>query len=292
MTTEAGHHCGLINNVCIGTNLQYNNDEQCMKAFNNFPISGVNATTPGMNDQGCRQYHAQAAKVVGLTHCQHGGPSGGGVCGYANSSRTSWQILSGITECKTLAQFTNQQAAISAAFASWAQADLNAVVPAGNAGAFTVNPTGNSDTCRLYHMTVATVDQTHCSHGSLLGGGACGDLIANVCLLIATACPTAYATAAECASNTTGIGSLVFAAVPRIGDPNVLTPTTDTLACRVYQAASALAVKKMGGAVTSNCGAVRHDKFFGACVGSIAPAGSGAEMVVPAFAAAFLLFAL
>jgi hypothetical protein len=287
VTTNADPYCTTINAACTGAvNGQYNNQVDCVRSFAAFP-AGNAVDTNAANDQGCRQYHAQAANILGVGHCTHAGPSGGGVCGGTNSSRESWRLMSGV--CGTIPFFTNQQAAITAAFNNWAPADFRLVVP-NVSTAFTTGSAGNTDLCRIYHLTVATQDPTHCNHGSLLGGNNCGLITDNICNMIKVACPLAYPVATDC---TAAFGAMLLA--NKTGDANALTAADDSVACRVYQAGLALATKKLMGSTFANCGAVRTDKFFNtsATVGCLpGPAGaaptSGVAVVGPALAGALM----
>jgi hypothetical protein len=297
VSTNADQYCVTINSACTAAAFkQYNNHMDCVLSFGLFP-DGTAVDTNAANDRGCRQYHAQAANILGTGHCAHAGPSGGGVCGGTNSSRKSWEIMSGV--CNTFSvggvmPFSNQQAAITSAFGTWAPADFRTVVPNGTAGTYTTGNTGNTDLCRIYHGTVATQAPSHCNHASLLGGDNCGAIAANICLLIQTGCPTLYTGTTAMADCAAGFGALLLA--NKTGDPNSLVGTDDSVACRVYHGALALAKKQVSVmAASGDCTAARHDKYFNSttagCLAGptiVAAPTSGAVVFAPALAGALV----
>jgi hypothetical protein len=268
IATGTDHYCDLLDGACAPPNRQYNTLADCRDSFTTFNDSTV-VSTGSANNRGNRQYHAQAVVALNvLAHCQHAGPSGGGVIG---TPHDSWRILANIQACKT-ANLTLTSNSVNQIFAAWSPADLNTSVPAGNAGSYNVGSSGNTALCRLYHMTVATNALTHCSHGDLfgtdvnMGTGAvttvCGTSLAdNACLVVQTACGTrAFATTAAC---TTAIGALLTNATT-IGMPG--DTTMNTFACRMYHAGVGMAAKAGGAAtmnlLTSSCNAV---KSVGGC---------------------------
>jgi hypothetical protein len=272
-------------NVSVPTpRIQYNNWAQCIASFNTFTNGNVDPAN-GANDKGCRQYHTNAGLAVGLVHCHHGGPSGGMVCGGANSSRPAWQTLVGVSNCNTAAYAYIKQS-IDAAFANWATADLLAIVPVGaDLATFSTGSSGDTDTCRLYHMTVASVDATHCDHGSIIGGGACGVPHTVVCRVFQTACgTTAFASQTVCEA------AMVGYFPNKTGTPTATATNNDDVACRMYQAGVALAKRKAS--ATANVAAE--------CNGLKAPGGSicgkakssAAVVAVSVFALLPTLFAL
>jgi len=93
--------------------------------------------------------------------------------------------------------------------------------------------TKNTQACRIYHLGVASKDITHCSHGAISGGGACGDYAPNVCGFIGSICGFGsaahqFADQATCQTALTGLTA---------------GPTTDTanntFECRFYHASVA-----------------------------------------------------
>jgi hypothetical protein len=287
VSTNSAHYCMLHATVCnVSTptpRIQYNNWAQCTASFATFVNGNVDPNN-GANDKGCRQYHTNAGMAVGLVHCHHGGPSGGTVCGGANSSRSAWQSLAGVTNCAT-ATYGYIKASIDAAFANWNAADLLAIVPMGSdLASFSTGSSGDTDTCRLYHLTVASTDATHCDHGSILGGGACGNPVTVACRVFQTACgTTAFASQTACETQIAGYFP------NKTGTPSTGATTNDDIACRMYQAGVALAKRKSGAAVATECNGL---KAPGATVCKGTAKSSAAVVAVSVFALLPTLFAL
>jgi hypothetical protein len=259
VSTDVEHHCNTIQTACTGGFAQYNDKAQCTASFTAFP-DGTAQASNAANDRGCRQYHAQAAASgVGNEHCFHGGPSGLRVCGGGNGTRDSWRILTGVANCQIAANNgTWVKASVDAAFNNWARADVDAVIPASTAN-YTVAAAGDTEFCRLYHLTVASVDASHCEHGSIpsstcFDGATPG--VGAVCRMILAGCGTsgansAYADAASCATAMTPV-------LARPGDGTTLTPAAaDTFACRAFHAGAAITTKKAGGSVAASCANAR-----------------------------------
>jgi hypothetical protein len=288
VTTNVGHYCMLHSTVCNVTTptprVQYNNWAQCTASFNVFPNGNVDPNN-GLNDRGCRQYHTNAGMAVGLVHCHHGGPSGGAVCGGVNSSRVSWQTLVGVPNCNTAA-YSYVKTSIDAAFANWAAADLLAIVPMGSdLSTFSTGSSGDTDTCRLYHMTVASEVVSHCDHGSILGGGACGVPHTVACHVFQTACgTTAFASQATCEA------ALIGYFPNKTGVPTTTATTNDDVACRMYQAGVALAKRKQSASanVATECNGLKSP---GATICGSAKS-SATVVAVSVFALLPTLFAL
>jgi hypothetical protein len=279
VATDAGHYCTNAIAGCTGTGrTQYNNMQQCLNSIATFPDgSAVAANTA--NDKGCRQYHIQAATALtDQVHCHHGGPSGGGVCGDSNSSRLAWKNLAKVTNCLGTT-FGFVSASIDAAFANWNHSDLLAVVPMGtDLSAFTVQSSGDTDTCRLYHLTVASTDNTHCTHGSILGGGLCGTISAVACRMFQTACGTvAYASQSACQS---AVDALLTANKTGSFPPAMGATTTDDLNCRVFQAGVALATRKTTTAASAVAVPCNGLKSPGSTICGVAPTKSSARTLV------------
>jgi hypothetical protein len=216
----------------------------CTAVFNTFPDGPV-SNASAANDRGCRQYHGQAAVAIDDTHCPHSGPSGGGVCGGATSSRSSWAILSGISACT--ANFSYLNVSVKAAFGAWNASDLLAIVPLGTGiGSFstTSNTGSDDDLCRIYHLTVATQDpNTHCDHGNVVSLP-CGNAVQTACRMIQAACTT-YTDVSTCV---TAVGGFVGNPVNMtlLGKSGLAATNNNDLACRLYQAGLALIQKNAG----------------------------------------------
>jgi len=85
-------YCDLIDENCVGNNLQYNGTSDCMTHCAGFSTAGNPGDTAGNTVQ-CRIYHAGVAGLDPATnpqiHCPHAGPTGGGVCVGAPPSTTT-----------------------------------------------------------------------------------------------------------------------------------------------------------------------------------------------------------
>jgi hypothetical protein len=101
----------------------------------------------------CRSTHATLALSDAATHCPHAGPAGDGVCG---------------TNCESFCAL----AAATCTGANQQYATLGDCMTACNN--FSMNPArytvlggspgGNTFACRMFHLTLATVDLAHCPH--------------------------------------------------------------------------------------------------------------------------------
>jgi hypothetical protein len=188
-------------------------------------------------------------------------------------------MLTNIASCAMIPAFQYLNASVHAAFTNWADADLQMIVPMGNA---TVNgyntavaTASDDDACRIYHLTVAsTTPNPHCLHGDLLGGGQCGTIAGTACRMFMTACnaSAAYADSATCMNV---VNALL--AANKTGTPGMTMTTTDDLACRVYQAGLALVARKSGSSVVAACGGV---KSASTVCGGKAPTMSDAAITV------------
>jgi hypothetical protein len=261
--------------------------ESCKQVFATFTQTPV--AVGNTNDQGSRVYHgfAGAALMDEVAHCKHAGPSGGGQFG-ASASWDSWKQIAGVARCSN---FSYVKAAVDAAF-GWNTTDLMMIVGTGNASAYSKDApeAGNTELCRIYHLTVAAESDAnalqHCMHGDIVAGGQCGGLTGNVCKMIQTACGTkAYADDAACQA---AIGALAQAG--KNGNPTNMMPDDDTIACRVYNAVIALAAKKNMASVDTTCNKI---KMVGGC-GAAAPApqeSSAIALVASSVVALLPLFA-
>ena len=149
MCDEAMKNCTKDNQVWISS-------EVCLAACADFPLGKISDTTG--DTVGCREYHAGTpASENPSYHCQHAGPGGAGFCGtncdgfcslaVPSCGKLEPEFKDTATCMKTCAQFK----------------DDTGTTP------FSVDDlTGNTLSCRLYHVTVATTDpKTHCPHITL-----------------------------------------------------------------------------------------------------------------------------
>ena len=72
-------YCTAITANCTGGQQQYSDVATCTADCAVYPVGKIGDTSG--NTLGCRIYHAGAAKAAPITHCQHAGPGGAGVCG-------------------------------------------------------------------------------------------------------------------------------------------------------------------------------------------------------------------
>jgi len=258
VTVNPSHACGTVNLACTGASSQYNAlapQAMCVQSFSVFPV-GPGVAPTNNNDQSSRQYHGQAAYINGgnNVHCAHAGPSGGGLLGGATGPRAAWQYMTTVPSCHA-APYAYLATSIATAFAAWNASDFLAIVPTDpNVGSYnaTTAPVGNFDACRIYHLSVASVANSHCTHGDLLGGGQCplNAPYTPACLAVQTACGTQlYPTQAACETAFTPYFSTTASPYfnnTMTGDPNVQPATGDTAQCRLYYAGTALAARNAG----------------------------------------------
>ena len=137
----------------------------------NSAIDTMSTGTPGSSEAGdtlsCREYHlgvAMSSAENAAIHCAHAAPDGGGVC--VNSSPPP-----PIDFC---AQY--QQACDGS---SEPYADCQETVASLPAGVPGSTVSGNTLSCRTYHLSVAMMSASnaavHCPHASPSGGGVCID---------------------------------------------------------------------------------------------------------------------
>ena len=79
-------YCTLNLATCTGTNQQYNNMNECMRACATFPVGSgcIGGQEAEDNTLTCRRYHTSLAMGPGsapVVHCPHSGPGGFGTCG-------------------------------------------------------------------------------------------------------------------------------------------------------------------------------------------------------------------
>jgi hypothetical protein len=256
IASNTNHYCAAIASICTGGNKQYNDMAQCVGSFNTFPDAAVAATFN--NDKGSRQYHMNAALVLSAsTHCPHAGPSGGGACG------TPWQAWQSLASQSTCNSMSFVSTGVVAAVTTWNATDLTAAIPTGAAASYSTGEVGNTVICRVYHLTVATEDNTHCTHGDITGAGQCGALSANVCLLISTACGSNAMGSVASASCVATIDGLVTGNKSHYGTVS----TGADVGCYVFNANAAMVAK----ASSSTMSGVANICKFATCGGMAAP---------------------
>jgi hypothetical protein len=268
-------------------NVQFAQMAQCNATAAGYPNNAVDdASNANLgNNLGCREYHAQASISDPGFHCEHAGPSGGGACG---KRYEAWGSILAAAPCNdpSVDQFVAQVGVATA----------NAAVPTGVSTASPYLPYNtsfdtdkNTQICRIYHLGVASIATSHCSHGSLNGGRFCGSVLNNTCDFIKATCGF-------------GAGAWQFAnwdacytGLSAVAEGDLNDSSNNTLGCRFYHAGVAgsyLPTGSNGDNATMNqfhCGHVIAVSTPGGCIlpGSKAPTpatpqASGAALLVAA----------
>jgi len=143
----------------------------------------------GGNNLGCRSYHAQASLRNPNFHCQHAGPTGAGICG---SPAQAWGSM--------LARGPCNDDHVEKFVADTNEAVVDKMIPRGGLNGTHIYNTSfdnsmNTQACRIYHLSVASLSPTdHCHHGFLSGmkagtpGGCGSSVVSNLCTFIEGAC--------------------------------------------------------------------------------------------------------
>lgn len=143
------NYCTELMAACSGANLQYSSLESCLGVCGTFPQGMVGDVTG--NSLACRLYHTGAAAEDADTHCVHAGPGGADFCGTNCESFCAIATSICPTEHPTNEGCLAQCAGYSDA-EKYDASDVN----------------GDTLACRLYHLTVAAVDDqmalVHCPH--------------------------------------------------------------------------------------------------------------------------------
>lgn len=143
-------YCTSVMASCIGANAQYPSQAACLGSCSAF-AQGVTGATSG-NTLSCRAYHAAAAAADPTVHCAHAGPAGDGSCG------GNCDGFCAIAVAKCGSEFPD-------ATSCMCSCNGFALSTAHYTDATT---TGDSFSCRLYHLSVAASDATsaatHCPH--------------------------------------------------------------------------------------------------------------------------------
>ena len=147
-------YCAKIATNCSGaTHEQYPNTDACLGACAAL-TQGTAGATAG-NTLECRFYHAGAAAADPGVHCSHAGPSGAGVCG---------------SDCESYCAIDlNACTGANAAFATLGDCTTAcASFPSLTTSYVDQSTSGNTFSCRMYHLSVAASSSanatTHCPH--------------------------------------------------------------------------------------------------------------------------------
>jgi len=162
-------YCATINANCTGANRQYGNtpDEAargCMFTCQAFHWAlGVPGDTTG-DSLSCRAYHAGLSATDAAMHCPHAGPLGGAVCG---GTQCTDFCAANLAVCTGANAAYASLAACMTACAAFPDASTSIASP--------TTTTGNTLSCRLYHLSEATVDgATYCPQTTMLGASGPG----------------------------------------------------------------------------------------------------------------------
>ena len=154
LALDCASYCTAILGACTNERAQYESMASCLGACEHLPVGALGETTG--NTLGCRIYHTEFAQQDPVTHCEHAGPGGGSMCGASTCDGfctvapiicpTQWQAATCANRCGA----------------------LTSVPP------YSINSTGDTLECRLYHLTAATVDAaTHCPHTDRMNSATC-----------------------------------------------------------------------------------------------------------------------
>jgi hypothetical protein len=150
-------YCDAVQANCTGDVQQYGDKDTCLTVCATFPV-GMKDATDG-NSLGCRTYHGgMPAMGDPGTHCPHGGPLGGGVCG-ADECANFCAIAVAICGEQATPPYADEGACMTACmgFPGTDMVPFNTMATA-----------GDSLACRMYHLSVASTSDankdTHCPH--------------------------------------------------------------------------------------------------------------------------------
>ena len=147
-TLDCPTYCTAIMANCTTTNSQYGSMQNCLDSCSHFAMGTLNQTSG--NTLGCRLYHAGAAQAAPTTHCVHAGPGGGGMCG---ATLCEGFCAIGVAVCPTQAGNANQCPTRCAGYTALGTPYNSSI------------QSGDTQECRLYHVTAAATDPgTHCPH--------------------------------------------------------------------------------------------------------------------------------
>jgi hypothetical protein len=154
LSLDCASYCTAILDACGGALAQYESMADCLGMCEHLPVGALGQTVG--NTLGCRVYHTEFARQDPDTHCEHAGPGGGTICGASSCEGfcsvapiicpTQWQANTCATRCGM----------------------LTSTPP------YSINSTGDTLECRLYHLTAATTDAaTHCPHTDRMNSATC-----------------------------------------------------------------------------------------------------------------------
>ncbi len=154
-TTDCEAYCAANLANCTAGNVQYATDtptDEC-EAMCSLWDQGTPGAMAGDTTE-CRVYHTGAAASDAATHCPHGGPFGGGVCG-----ADQCEVF-----CAAVVLLCTGDDEI---YSSEADCLTDCDAFAGKDTPFVGNPADATDSfaCRAYHLTAASTNPAvHCQH--------------------------------------------------------------------------------------------------------------------------------
>jgi len=230
---NVGHYCELLEYNCPQPNLQFALKSQCTAIGNGYNSTDADANrNKNINSLGCREYHAQAARSNAAVHCEHAGPTGAGVCG---TRAQAWGNILAAAPC--LDSHVNTLFRLGLG-----DANVDTLIPPTSGAVGTYNTTfdnaGNTQICRIYHLGVATTDNSHCAHGFVSGGDSCGTLTANLCAFIGSICTFGTNASYQYASSAACVTALTNSTTNLIGAGKTGTAGAgdNSFECRFYHA--------------------------------------------------------
>jgi len=272
--SDATHYCTNLQYQCgeftdsknvLHHNTQFATLAQCMATAAGMPMDGDSQATNANNSLGCREYHSQASRADPNTHCQHAGPSGGGVCG---TQRAAWAHMLAAAPCN--------DSHVNSFFGLVNSSVVDALVPPGFSSTVpystTYDTSMNTQACRIYHLGVASTDTSHCAHGRVSGGNSCGSLASNLCAFIGTACGfgTAKWQYPDNATCNTAVTGLTVGATSPVWDPSM-----NTFECRFYHASVAASYAAGGANAMDASMMTNHQLHCSHVLNPAAPGGCG-----------------
>ncbi|MCX4242801.1 hypothetical protein [Paraliomyxa miuraensis] len=142
-------YCGLIQDVCSAEQTQYTSEAVCLAVCADLP-PGSPEDQLG-NSVGCRRFQSVQASEAPDTFCGAGGPTGDGVCG------AECEVFCGLAMSVCVgddAQWPDVPSCLADCMQFPDDVEYNASVVS-----------GDSFACRMYHLTVASLDPgVHCPH--------------------------------------------------------------------------------------------------------------------------------
>lgn len=156
-------YCATIQDGCVDTNAQYADEASCLDECAAFDQGDAGAMSG--NSLECRAYHASVAAggTDPAVHCVHAGPLGGGPTAMAGC---------GMTRCEAFCQIAQEICGADAGYPFDNEDDCNTECAAyTDSEDFNMMETsGDTLACRMYHLSVAPSDASHCAH---LSGSLC-----------------------------------------------------------------------------------------------------------------------